>query len=258
MDKSNVFGIEVHNTKKFKSFIFHNNSYSNDELLHQVRELNKTKDDLNFSNRLLFEMYNSNKIEGNTLTRQETKLILEDRIMPSDISYREFIECINLNRAISKFRKIDTVSVELILNIHRELMQDLIESNGEFRKEPVFISGCMFTPPNQDDVYRLLKSSIDKFNNSRRDLIDMFIFKLEFVSIHPFIDGNGRTSRLLLNALLENSGYPRLIFKSADKKYYYKALEDAQVRYKVDNWIHYCLLLMKYNLEYLNSVDILE
>ena len=66
-----------------------------------------------------------------------------------------------------------------------------------------------------------VNASIAKFNNSNKALVDMFQFKLDFVSIHPFVDGNGRTARLILNALLESSGYPRVIFKANDKKYYY-------------------------------------
>lgn len=258
IQKSDVFGIEVHKIKKFKSFISHNNSHSNDELLSQIEQLNSTKEDLNYSNRLLFEMYNSNKIEGNTLTRQDTKLVLEDKIIPEGLSYKDLIECINLRRAISNYRKIDTLNLDLILSIHKALMADLLDTPGIVRNEPVYISSCMHIPPSADKVENLLNKSIEKYNNSSRTIVDMFIFKLEFVSIHPFTDGNGRTSRLLLNALLENAGYPRLIFKDSDKKYYYKALEDAQVKYKIDSWIRYCLLLMKYNLEYLNSIDILE
>ena len=58
--------------------------------------------------------------------------------------------------------------------------------------------------------------------------------------------------------MLENVGYPRVIFKENDKKYYYRALEDAQLRYNTESWIRYCALILKYNLEYLNDVDILS
>lgn len=254
-----IFSIEPHKEKKFKSYIFHNRNFSNEELLVQVEELNKNKDDRKFADRLMIEMYNSNKIEGNTLTIREFILILEDKIIPDDVSYHDLIECINLNRTIGKYRKIKDLSIDLILDIHSELTADLLgdEDRGKIRNKPVYISNCLHNPPSHEKVKELLDKSINKFNTSNRTLTDIFIFKLEFVSIHPFIDGNGRSSRIIMNGLLEELGYPRLIITDKNKKYYYKALEDAQARYLYDNWIRYCLLLMKFNLEYINDVDML-
>ena len=247
-----ILGVEPHNQREFKSYIFHNRNFSNKELLAQVEELNKNKDDRNFASRLMFEMYNSNKIEGNTLTNQDTKLILKDKIIPNDVSYQDLMECINLNITIEKYRKIKDLSMDLILDIHAELTADLNdEDKGRIRTEPVHFA------PSHNRVKELLSESINKFNISNRNLIDIFIFKLEFVSIHPFRDGNGKISRIIMNGLLENLGYPRLIITDRNKNYYYKALEDAQVGYLYDNWIRYCLLLMKFNLEYINDIDIL-
>lgn len=259
LDDLNILGIEVHEKKKFKSYVFHNKNYSNEDLLLQIDELNKNKDDWNYSNRLMFEMYNSNKIEGNTLTNQDTKLILENKVIPEGASYRDFQECVSLNRTINKFRKISDLSLDLVLSIHRELTVDLLDdcNSGKIRNCPVYISNCLHVPPSNEKVLDLLNASIDKFNSSKRGLIDIFIFKLEFVSIHPFTDGNGRTSRIIMNGLLENLGYPRLIISDKNKKFYYKALEDAQVKYMISGWIRYCLLLMKFNLEYLNDISVI-
>ena len=247
MDDSTIFGVVPHEKKKFKSYVFHNRSFSNDELIHQIDELNRNKEDYNFTNRLMFEMYNSNK------------LILEDKIIPEGVKYSDLIECINLNRTIVKFRKVKGLSLDLVLSVHKELTTDLLSEveSGVLRKVPVYISNCLHTTPDAELVEGLLKSSINKFNKSNKTLVDIFIFKLEFVSIHPFVDGNGRVSRILMNGLLEYYGYPRLIVTERNKKFYYKALEDAQVRYMTGSWIRYCLLLMKFNLEYLNDVDIL-
>lgn len=260
MSNSEIFGISPYRIKKFKSYMAHHGTVPTEQLFRDVEELNKSKVDLNFSNRLLYEMYNSNKIEGNTLTNQDTKLILEENIVPDGCELKDLLECTNLKGAITEFRKIDCISLEEILKIHSLITFNILDTDkcGHLRKECVFISGCMFTPPEPNKVEELLKKSINKFNNSKRTLRDIFIFKLEFVSIHPFVDGNGRTSRLILNAMLENVGYPRVIFKASDKKYYYRALEDAQLRYNTESWIRYCALLLKYNLEYLNDVDILS
>lgn len=237
--------------------MFHNSGYSNEDLVSQIKELNDNKDDWNYSNRLMFEMYNSNKIEGNTLTNQDTKLILENKVIPDGVTYKDFQECVSLNRTINKFRRIDKLSLDLVLSIHRELTVDLLDDDcsGKIRTCPVYISNCLHVPPSSEKVLDLLNASIDKFNNSDRGLVDIFIFKLEFISIHPFIDGNGRTSRIIMNGLLENLGYPRLIVSDRNKKFYYKALEEAQVKYMIKGWIGYCLLLMKFNLEYLNNVN---
>lgn len=259
LDDLNVFGIEIHDKKKFKSYIFHNRDFTDSQLLSQIEELNKNKDDWNYSNRLMFEMYNSNKIEGNTLTNQDTKLILDNKVIPEGATYRDVQECVSLNRTINRFRKIDSLSLDLVLEIHRELTVDLLEDSvsGKIRNCPVYISNCLHTPPSSDKVLSLLNSSINKFNSSSKSLIDIFIFKLEFVSIHPFTDGNGRTSRIIMNGLLENLGYPRLIISDKNKKFYYKYLEDAQVKYMIEDWVRYCLILMKFNLEYLNDINII-
>lgn len=255
-----IFGVEPYKSKKFKTYMFEHSGISTNEILNDIEVLNNNKNDKNFSNRLLFEIYNSNSIEGNTLTNQDTKLILEENIAPDDCSIKDILECTNLKGAITRYRKLDTLDLDTILSIHSLITYNILEpsKSGRLRNEDVYISGCMFIPPKADKVKDLLNASIAKFNNSNKALVDMFQFKLDFVSIHPFVDGNGRTARLILNALLESSGYPRVIFKANDKKYYYKALEDAQVRYKPESWIRYCALLLKYNLEYLNDVDILK
>lgn len=258
--KIEIYGISPYKTKKFKSYMAQHGRIKTNDIFKQIEVLNKNKIDLNFSNRLLYEMYNSNKIEGNTLTNQDTKLILEENIIPDDCNLNDLLECVNLKSALVSFRKIDFLDLNSILKIHSLITHNLVNpsKSGKLREESVYITGCVFTPPKHEKVYELLEKSILKYNNSERTLRDMFIFKLEFVSIHPFIDGNGRTSRLLLNALLENSSYPRVIFKASDKKYYYHALEDAQVRCNTESWVRYCALLLKYNLEYLNDIDILN
>lgn len=256
---SDVFGVSIHKTKKFKSFVFDNRNFTVDDLINQIEDLNRSKVDDNFKNRLFFECYNSNKIEGNTLSRQDTKLLWYDKVIPSDSSYEDVVECLNLKATINKYRKInvDNVSLDLIKDIHSMITYNL-NVDEDFRKEQVYISYCLHVPPSADRVLDLMTKAIEKFNCSEKSLIDVFMLKLNLVTIHPFMDGNGRTSRLLMNGLLEYMGYPRLIFKNADKKFYYKALEDAQVKYQVGNWIRYCLILMKYNLVYLNDVDCLN
>lgn len=251
---------ESNKKKKFKSFIFHNRNFSQEILIEQIIELNTVKDDFTYGNRLFFEIYNSNKIEGNSLSRIDTKLLLEDKIMPEEGKYSDIVESLNLRRALNKFRKINLLDLDLILNIHKEITEDLLNDNesGRLRDKKVYITNSMHTPPVPEEVSDKLLIIINDYNSSNRTLKDIFIFKLRFVEIHPFIDGNGRTSRLILNGLLENLGFPRIVFRDSDKKFYYTYIEDAIVKYKTDDWVRYCLLQLKFILENLNDPTILE
>lgn len=252
--------IEPIKKKKFKSFIFYNRNFLEHDLIKQIEELNNSKDDFTYGNRLFFEIYNSNKIEGNSLSRIDTKLLLEDKIMPEEVKYSDVVESLNLKRALNKFRRIDTLSLELILDIHNTITEDLLTSNesGKLRDKKVYITNSMHTPPAPEKVSDELFAIINEFNSSKKTLRDMFIFKLRFVQIHPFIDGNGRTSRLILNGFLENHGFPRIVFRDSEKKFYYTYIEDAIVKYKIDDWVRYCLLQLKFILENLNDPTILE
>ena len=166
----------------------------------------------------------------------------------------------NLRRSLNKFRKINTLELDLILNIHREITEDLLSENesGKLRNRKVYITNSMHTPPAPEQVSNKLFTIINNYNSSNRTLKDIFMFKLRFVEIHPFIDGNGRTSRLILNGLLENQGFPRIVFRDSDKKFYYIYIEDAIIKYKMDDWIRYCMLQLKFILENLNDPTVLE
>ena len=110
----------------------------------------------------------------------------------------------NLRRALNKFRKINSLDLDLILDIHKEITEDLLNDNesDKLRDKKVYITNSMHTPPVPEEVYDKLFNIINEYNSSNRTLSDMFIFKLRFVEIHPFIDGNGRTSQLILNGKL--------------------------------------------------------
>lgn len=245
--------------KKLKSFIWSNKDFSIEELYEQIVEMNKKRKPINLDFMIGLEIYNSNRIEGNRLDRIETKLILEDKIIPEDSSYRDVVECINLGTTIEDFRLIEEPSIDLILNIHKSITNGLLSKSekGKFRKDHVYIQNSTHKPPSPELVESKLTESINKFNSSSKTIIDVFIFKLDLVTIHPFIDGNGRTSRVIMNGLLENLGFPRLIITDTEKKFYYDALEKTNYRFDKNYWIRYCLLLMKYTLESLDCDDIM-
>lgn len=177
--------------------------------------------------------YNSNSIEGNTLTLQETKLILEEGFTIKGKSLREHFEAVNHQDAISYIEELvskDYVLTEKdILNTH-ELVLKNIEKDfaGRFRTSGVRIAGANFVPPNALKISDYITELIQWVNDSELDsIITSTLFHHRFVWIHPFFDGNGRTVRLLFNLLLMKEGYPPAIILKNDRKKYYDALNQA-------------------------------
>lgn len=177
--------------------------------------------------------YNSNSIEGNTLTLQETKMILEDGFTVKGKSLREHFEAVNHQDAIEYVEELVQQDYKLterdILNIH-ELILNRIEKDiaGRFRTSGVRISGANFVPPNALKIEGYINELIEWANTSELDIIlKSAIFHHRFVWIHPFFDGNGRTARLVFNLLLMKAGFPPAIILKNDRKKYYEALNQA-------------------------------
>ncbi len=179
--------------------------------------------------------YNSNSIEGNTLTLQETQMVLQEGITVKGKSLREHFEAKNHEKAINFLFSIVNEGYEIraidILSIH-SLVLNMIEEDfaGRIRNGGVRITGANFVPPNANKVSDLLDELIDFVNTNPLQLNDIelaTIFHHKFVWIHPFFDGNGRTVRLAMNLLLMRKGFPPAIILSNDRKKYYEALNQA-------------------------------
>jgi Fic family protein len=178
--------------------------------------------------------YHSNSIEGNTLTLQETRLVLEDGITVGGKSLREHFEILNHHDAISFIEKQAQKGYRLnagdILSVHRLVLQRIEkEFAGRYRNSGVRITGANFTPPNALKVDDLMDELLS-WVNAEQNLplpVKATIFHHRFVWIHPFFDGNGRTVRLLFNLLLMSEGYPPAIILQQDRKKYYDALNKA-------------------------------
>ncbi|MFN0050309.1 MAG: Fic family protein [Cytophagales bacterium] len=179
--------------------------------------------------------HNSNGIEGNTLSLQETRLVLEEGITIKGKSLREHFEAVNHNEAIEYVEKLARKSYALnesdILKVNGLVLQ-MIEKEfaGRFRTAGVRITGANFTPPNALKVYDLVQELITWTNTEFENwhpLVSATIFHQRFVWIHPFFDGNGRSVRLLFNLLLMRYGYPPAIILKTDRKKYYEALNRA-------------------------------
>ena len=179
--------------------------------------------------------YNSNSIEGNTLTLQETQMVLQEGITVKGKSLREHFEAKNHEKAINYLFSIVDDSYEIraidILSLH-SLVLNMIEEDyaGRIRNGGVRISGANFIPPNANKVPDLLDELVDFVINNPLQLNDIelaTIFHHKFVWIHPFFDGNGRTVRLAMNLILMRKGFPPAIILSNDRKKYYDALNQA-------------------------------
>jgi Fic family protein len=178
--------------------------------------------------------YHSNSIEGNTLTLQETRLVLEDGITVGGKSLREHFEILNHHDAISFIEKQAQKGYKLnagdILSVHALVLQRIEkEFGGRYRNSGVRIMGANFTPPNALKVEGLMEELLS-WINAEQNLplpVKATIFHHRFVWIHPFFDGNGRTVRLLFNLLLMSEGYPPAIILQQDRKKYYDALNKA-------------------------------
>lgn len=182
-------------------------------------------------------IHHSNGIEGNTLTLQETKLVLEEGITIRGRSLREHFEAVNHQEAIEYVEKLVNpeyvLSEQDILNVHAHVLQKIEkEFAGRFRATGVRISGANFVPPNALKVYDLVQDLISWTHaefDLHHPLVSAAIFHHRFVWIHPFLDGNGRTVRLIFNLLLMQRGYPPAIILKTDRKKYFDALNKANL-----------------------------
>lgn len=179
--------------------------------------------------------YNSNNIEGNTLSLNETHMVINEGFTIKGKSMREHLEVKNHQVALNYLYKLVQENYILndkdILKLHELVLHGIEEDfAGRLRTSGVRIAGANFIPPNALKVSQLLDELIDFVNTNPLQLneIEMAaIFHHKFVHIHPFFDGNGRTVRLVMNLLLMNSGFPPAIILGVDRKKYYDALNSA-------------------------------
>lgn len=175
--------------------------------------------------------YNSNAIEGNTLTLQETAMVLEG-ITIDQKPLKDHLEAVGHKDAFLYVQDIVSNKMPLtefvIKNIHSLVLMNKPEDKGVYRRVPVRIMGA-FTEPVQPYMIEPKITELLAENEKRKDTMNIIErvarFHLEFESIHPFIDGNGRTGRLLMNFELMQNGYPPINVKFTDRKRYYEAFD---------------------------------
>ena len=181
--------------------------------------------------------YTSNAIEGNTLTRSETALVVEKGLTVGGKSLVEHLEAINHVHALDWVkgwvrRKPGSLTEKDILHTHGLILKGIDDENaGRYRTKAVWISGSSVVLPPPRGVPSLMKEFADWLRNTKDihpvDLAAEAHYRL--VSIHPFIDGNGRTARLLMNMILLMTNYPPAIIRKRDRLAYMNSLEKSQL-----------------------------
>jgi len=183
-------------------------------------------------------LYESNRIEGNTLTLRETQLVINEGMTISGKSMREHLEAINHKEAILFIEDLVTQKMELseyvLKQIHGIVLYGIDRENaGVYRKLPVAIAGSKHLPPQPYLLQDLMEDYFRFYELHRNDLHPVILaaeMHERLVSIHPFIDGNGRTSRLIMNLILLQHGFPLAIIGGdyESRMAYYDALEKVQ------------------------------
>ncbi len=178
--------------------------------------------------------YTSNAIEGNTLTRAETALVLKKGLTVGGKSMKEHLEAINHLHALQKMKELThqkQISLTEILLLHACILKGIADDHvGVIRSVPVRISGSVVVFPAPKKVPDLLDEFIQWLETCTEHPVQKAaLAHYKFVSIHPFVDGNGRTARLLMNLLLIQAGYPPSIIGPKEQGAYIKSLEKAQL-----------------------------
>ncbi len=191
--------------------------------------------------------YESNRIEGNTLTLQETALVVNEGVTISGKSMREHLEAINHTEAINYIKDIAKQDIEIsertIKEIHALILHGIDRENaGRYRTVPVMISGSTHMPPQPYLIEKQMEDFMLRFQQMENEKVHPVLVAAylhdELVRIHPFIDGNGRTSRLLMNLYLLRNGYIIITLKGSNdaKVNYYMALEKSHTEHLPENF----------------------
>ncbi len=179
--------------------------------------------------------HHSTAIEGNTLTLMETKVLLEDGISIGGKQLRELYEVVNHQKAYQYVKQCIGQGMPLDENIVKDIhamLMDHIFTGGIYRDMDVYISGAQHTPPSPVQMYQQIKDFYSdlEWKGNQLNLIEFAAWThAEFVRIHPFPDGNGRTSRLIMNYQLLANGFPAVSIAKEDRLEYFKTLETYAV-----------------------------
>ena len=181
--------------------------------------------------------YNSNAIEGNTLSLQETELVINKGLTIGNKSLQEHFEVLNHKECIELVEKFvekkEKLSIQFIQEIHKIILKNIDDYQaGKYRTPNVRILGAVHIPPDATKIYRLMEEFLEWYYANRYTMAIPELaawVQYKFVWIHPYIDGNGRTARLLMNLVLLQNGFPPAVILTLDRQKYYRVLRQADL-----------------------------
>lgn len=181
--------------------------------------------------------YNSNAIEGNTLTLRETDMVLRGLTIDQK-PLKDHMEAVGHKEAFDYVRELVQENAPLtervIQQIHYLVLADKKDDRGVYRRVPVRIMGAQHEPVQPYLIRPMMEQLLADFEASQEHIVTKLArFHIEFESIHPFIDGNGRTGRLLVNLELMKAGYPPINIKFTDRMAYYDAFDEYHVKHNL-------------------------
>src|SRR4030042_1074456 len=202
--------------------------------------------------------YNTNKIEGGTLTLKETADLLQENITPRNKPVRDVKEAEAHKKVFYEmFKDNQKLSLTTVLHWHKELFAETeLEIAGRIRKHAVAIARSKAELPLPAELDTLLYDFFRWYNQTYgkiNPVVMAALVHLRFVTIHPFSDGNGRISRLMMNHTLNSQGYPMLNIEYKNRNAYYTALERSQIQKKEQVFVQY--LIKRYLKEYKKFVS---
>lgn len=227
-DIKRSFLSEIYKEKWFKSFEKIKKRYSEER-----KRMQKPGREKEMTSFMIKFTYNTQRIEGSTLTLRETADLLERGITPREKPIQDVKETEAHKKVFYEMLKYNKdLSLQIILYWHRRLFESTKpEIAGKIRKHQVAISGSKFMPPFPAEIYPLLREFLKFYNKNKLHAVELAaLVHLRFVTIHPFTDGNGRISRLMMNFVLHKNNYPMFDIAYQDRTSYYNALERSQIK----------------------------
>lgn len=181
--------------------------------------------------------YNSNAIEGNTLTLRETDMVLRGLTIDKK-PLKDHMEAVGHKEAFDFVRELVKdkipISESIIKQIHYLVLADKKEDRGVYRRVPVRMMGAKHEPVQPYMIQPQMEKLLEQYHKSTEHMIlKLARFHIEFEAIHPFIDGNGRTGRLLVNMELMKAGYSPIDIKFTDRIAYYNAFDEYHVKHNL-------------------------
>jgi Fic family protein len=196
--------------------------------------------------------HDSTGIEGNTLTFEETSHLLFEGIVPKEKSLREIHEILNHKKAFDfMLNHKGDITKEFILQLHilivaNTLREDLVSQTGKYRRVQVFIGRDI--PPRPFEVPKQMTTLLRWYSTNKKKLHPLVLashFHTEFERIHPFVDGNGRVGRLLMNFILYKNKYPMINIPKKNKFKYYEVLKDAQHKNNLRGFVKFLFNILE-------------